>query len=104
MVEDEETTATPPAITKLRTVAGPMGGGTRVVVEGCGFVDGCEVKVDRVPVKAAFLSATEVAFTTLPRNLPGSVDVDVINPDGQRTLLIRAYEYCMAPVLTGVEP
>jgi hypothetical protein len=103
MVEDEET-PTPPAIVKLRTVAGPMGGGTRVVVEGCGFVDGCEMKVDRVPVKAAFLSATEVAFTTLPRNLPGLVDVDVINPDGQRTLLIRAYEYCMPPVLTGIEP
>lgn len=94
----------PPVIGKLRIAAGPMGGGTLVVVEGSAFVDGCEVKVDRVPVKTTFLSPTELSFATLPRNLPGPVDVDVINPDGQRTLLIRAYEYCMPPVLTGIEP
>jgi len=94
----------PPVIEKLRTVAGPMGGGTHVVVEGSGFADGCEVKLDRVPVKTSFLSPTELSFATLPRNLPGPVDVDVINQDGQRTLLIRAFEYCMPPVLTGIEP
>jgi hypothetical protein len=94
----------PPAIEKLRTVAGPVGGGTHVVVEGSGFADGCEVKLDRVPVKTSFLGPTELAFTTLQRNLPGSVDVDVANPDGQRTLLIRAYEYCLPPVLTAVDP
>jgi len=102
-VEDRESEP-PPVIQKLRTVAGPMGGGTQVVVEGSGFVDGCEVKVDRIPVKASFLGPTELAFATLPRNLPGPVDVDVINPDGQRTLLIHAFEYCMPPVLTGIEP
>jgi len=122
MVEDDETVADPepeppppsshapgpilppPAIAKLRTVAGPLRGGTHVVVEGSGFVDGCEVKLDRVPVKASFLGPTELSFATLPRNVPGPVDVDVINPDGQRTLLLRAYEYCMPPVLTGIEP
>jgi hypothetical protein len=93
-----------PTLTKLRAVAGPLGGGTRVVLEGSGFVDGCEVKVDRVPVKVTFVGPTELAFTTLPRNLPGAVDVDVVNPDGQRTLLLRAYEYCAPPVLTGIEP
>ena len=81
-----------------------MGGGTRVVVEGSGFVDGCEVKVDRVPVKAAFLARPRWPSRRFRGTSPGSVDVDVINPDGQRTLLIRAYEYCMPPVLTGIEP
>ena len=103
-LEEAPEKAPPPALTQVRPVAGPMGGGTRVVVEGSGFADGCEVKIDRVPVTASFVSPTELTFATLPRNLPGAVDVDVINPDGQRTLLIRAYEYCMPPVLTGVEP
>jgi hypothetical protein len=102
--EPSEPRSPPPAIAKLRTVAGPLGGGTRIVLEGSGFADGCEVKLDRVPVKTTFLSSTELSFATLPRNLPGPVDVDVVNPDGQRTLLIRAYEYCVPPALTGVEP
>ncbi|HEY3817812.1 MAG TPA: IPT/TIG domain-containing protein [Polyangiaceae bacterium] len=107
MVVSEETPeprGPAPAMEKLGTVAGPMGGGTPVVIRGSGFLEGCEVKVDRVPVKASFVSPTELAFTTLPRNLPGAVDVDVINPDGQRTLLVRAFEYCMSPALTGIEP
>jgi len=94
----------PPTITKLRTVAGPLAGGTEVVIEGSGFVEGSEIKLDRVPVKTSFRSPVELAFTSLPRNLPGAVDVDVINPDGQRTLVIRGYEYCLAPELSGIEP
>ena len=94
----------PPVIARLRTRAGPVTGGTRVVIEGSGFVEGSEVKLDRVEVKASFLGPTELAFATLPRNLPGPVDVDVINPDGQRTMLLRAFEYCLPPVLTAIEP
>jgi hypothetical protein len=96
--------APPPRIERLRPAAGPLAGGTEVVIEGAGFADGCEVKIDRVPVKAAYRGPTELVLTTLPRNMPGPVDVDVLCPDGQRTLVIRGYEYCMAPALTGVAP
>jgi hypothetical protein len=94
----------PPVMTKLRPTGGPLAGGTHVVIEGSGFVEGCEIKVDRVPVPARFESAGELSFTTLARNLPGRVDVDVVNPDGRRTMLLRAFEYCTAPALVRIEP
>ncbi|HEY8091266.1 MAG TPA: IPT/TIG domain-containing protein [Polyangiaceae bacterium] len=97
-------TTPPPLVTAVRPVAGPLGGGTRVTVEGTGFADGCEVKLGGVPVTATFESTTALAFTTLPRNLPGAVDVDVKNPDGQRTMLLRSFEYCAAPSLASIEP
>jgi hypothetical protein len=103
-LEPEAAKQPPPVMTKLRTVAGPLAGGTRVVIEGSGFAEGCEIKVDRVPVTTRFESERELSFTTLPRNLPGRVDVDVANPDGQRTMLLRAFEYCAAPTLVAVAP
>src|ERR1019366_7022067 len=58
-VEASERRLPPPAIEKLRTVAGPMAGGTHIIVEGSGFADGCEVKLDRAPVKTLFPGPTE---------------------------------------------
>jgi hypothetical protein len=88
----------------IRPTSGPLSGGTRVVVEGASFSEGCEVKLGGVPVTASFVSATELSFTTLPRNVAGAVDVDVKNPDGQRTMLLRSFEYCAAPTLTAIDP
>jgi hypothetical protein len=102
--EPEAPKEPPPIMTKIRPVAGPLGGGTRVVVEGSGFATGCTVKVDGVPVTAHRESDDELSFTTLPRNLAGRVDVDVANPDGQRTMLLRAFEYCTGPALASVAP
>src|ERR1019366_6730143 len=44
----------PPVIEALLTAAGPLEGGTPVVVQGSGFVEGSEVKVHRIPVKTSF--------------------------------------------------
>ena len=93
-----------PVITKLRPSGGPPSGGTLVVIEGTGFVEGCTTKVDRVPVSATFISPTELTFTTLPRNVVGRVDVEVINPDEQRALIVLGYEYCPPPLLTRIDP
>jgi hypothetical protein len=94
----------PPAISRLSASAGPLAGGTRLVIEGTGFVDGCVVKVDRVPVMTTSTSATEIAFAAPPRNVEGRVDIDVVNPDGQWTTLLQSFEYCMSPTLTGITP
>jgi hypothetical protein len=107
MVDDNEESkadAPPPIIARIRPAAGPLGGGTRVTVEGSGFVEGSRVLLDRVPVTAEFAGAGELSFATLPRNLAGRVDVDVVNPDGQRTMILRAFEYGDAPALTAIEP
>jgi hypothetical protein len=93
-----------PVMTKIHPTGGPLAGGTHVVIEGSGFVEGSEVKIDRVPVKARFVGSSELSFVTLPRNLPGRVDVDVANPDGQRTMLLGSYEYCLAPELASIDP
>ena len=94
----------PPVITKLRPAAGPLAGGTPVVIEGTAFVEGCVTKVDRVVMKSTFVSPTELTFTSLPRNVLGRVDVEVTNPDEQRALMVLGYEYCPPPVLAGIVP
>jgi hypothetical protein len=94
----------PPVILRLRAIVGPLAGGTRVVIEGTGFVEGCVVKVDRVPVTTTFTSSSEISFTTPARNVPGRADVDVVNPDGPWTTLLQCFEYCVAPTLTGITP
>jgi hypothetical protein len=96
--------APPPVIVRIHPAAGPLGGRTRVVVEGSGFVEGSRVLLDRVPVTAQVAGGGELSFATLPRNLPGRVDVDIVNPDGQRTMVLRAFEYCEAPALSAIEP
>ncbi|HEY1692754.1 MAG TPA: IPT/TIG domain-containing protein [Polyangiaceae bacterium] len=100
----EERRLPAPAMTAIRPTLGPMSGGTRVVVDGAGFAEGCEVKVGGVPVTAERGGDTSLAFTTLARNVAGQVDVDVVNPDGQRTLLLRCFEYCAPPTLMAIAP
>lgn len=93
-----------PSIERVAPDLGSTLGGTRVALEGHGFADGVEVKVDGVVVRALVESKERVVFTTMARNLPGRVDIDVVNPDGLRALAIQGFEYCLPPELVGVTP
>jgi hypothetical protein len=102
--QDAKPSLPPPIITRVHPTSGSMSGGTRITLAGTGFVAGCEVKIGGVPVTASVDGSTAISLTTLARNLPGRVDVDVVNPDGQRTVVPRAFDYCAAPTLARIEP
>jgi len=96
-----------PVISALTPSQGPRVGGTRVVVAGENFADGCKIAVDGVEVPASFLSSTQLAFVTPPRATGGKVDVQVVLPgltsepsDESRF----EYEASPAPSIVSISP
>lgn len=64
-------------VTAVEPQAGPVGGGTELVLTGTGFVDGASVMVGALPASAVdVVSATEIRATS-PPGAPGRVDVSV---------------------------
>jgi hypothetical protein len=93
-----------PTIERIVPSLGSTLGATRVTLEGRGFAPGAEVKVDGVTVASELEADDRLVLTTLPRNLPGRVDIDVVNPDGSRALVIQGFEYCLPPKLASAGP
>jgi hypothetical protein len=70
-----------------------MKGGDQIILRGSNFANGAEVKVGGV--RAGFVSvlnSTTISASTGARST-GTVDVMVINPDGQTAVLANAYTY-----------
>ncbi|MHB8873711.1 MAG: IPT/TIG domain-containing protein [Myxococcaceae bacterium] len=83
----------PPQLTAARPGAGPLAGGTRVLVTGTGFVSGATVTFGAtVSPSAQLIDSTQILATT-PPGIAGRVDVIVRNSDGQTTTLTGGYTY-----------
>lgn len=76
----------PVTLTSLAPIRGPTFGGTRVMLEGTGFVSGTEVRFGGTEsLRATVIDSTRAEVTT-PR-LPHAVyDVTAFNPNGAATL------------------
>jgi hypothetical protein len=90
---DELVPPPPPQISAVMPREGPMSGGTEVVITGTGFASGVDVFFDDEPASSvendqARITATSPAFSEETR-----VNLAVINPDGQKSVLLRAYQY-----------
>ena len=97
-----------PSLTGLSPAGGPAAGGTRVTLQGLGFLaEGAEVELVLFGGVAASdvleLSDTELACTAPPGTGGSRVDVTVINPNGQATLP-SAFAYSSPPTLSAITP
>lgn len=94
----------PPRVDLTTPETGTSEGGTSIVVEGSGFVDGAEVWVgEALCLDVVVLDDTRIECRT-PAAEPGLVDVRVVNPDGQVGLLPGGFSFLGPPVVVLVRP
>jgi len=83
--------------------------GSAVVVHGSGFQSGAAVSIGgAATASATYLSATQL-LVAAPAHAAGTVDVEVVNPDGQRATLAAGLAYAAPaaappPALSAVTP
>ena len=102
---------TTPTVTALNPVSGSVGGGTRVLIAGTGFIAGATVSFGGVPAtEVAVLSTTSIAVT-IPAHAPGAVGVTVTNLNGLGGSSLTAYTYVAnapppppPPTISGLSP
>ena len=94
------TPAPAPTIDSLAPAVGSTAGGEYIGINGTGFVDGCTVAFDGVPVEVWFGSDTYIEGLTVPHGA-GVVDVTVTNPDAQAATLPASLTYVGAVDETG---
>ena len=99
-----ETSGTPPTISSLEPDRGAMVGGTRVVLTGAGFAEGCRVRVGGAEVPASFHAADSLSFVTPPSVQAGSVEIRVVLPGLESEPSSFEFEASPAPVIVSLSP
>lgn len=93
-----------PTVTALSATAGPVGGGTVVVVSGTSFTGTTSVTLGGTAVRPTVLSGSQLRVTT-PAHAAGLVHVQVRTPAGTSgASAASAFSYEAVPTLTGVSP
>ncbi|MDR3676716.1 MAG: IPT/TIG domain-containing protein [Acidobacteriota bacterium] len=83
----------PPKMTSIAPTSGPAAGGTPVTITGTDLTNGASVNFGSAPASAVkWISNTSISATT-PAQAAGSVDVEVVNADGQIDVLESGYKY-----------
>ncbi|MGV3516271.1 IPT/TIG domain-containing protein [Luteitalea sp.] len=83
---------TPPSITAVSPVVGPMEGGTDLVVTGAAFQAGALVRFGADAGVVQQVTATSISVRA-PAHARGAVDVSIVNPDGGVAMLGQAFTY-----------
>ncbi|MED4586185.1 IPT/TIG domain-containing protein [Brevibacillus choshinensis] len=100
----------PPTITKITPDNGPMAGGTFVYIDGTEFVQGLKVYFGNTEAPVGtFYSSVRMRVTAPASLTAGSVDVKIVNPDGQETTKTAGYTFnapppSPAPTITKITP
>src|SRR6476469_3075772 len=93
-----------PTVTGLSVPAGPVLGGTVLVVSGSDFTGATSVLFGSTTVRPTVLSSTPLRVTT-PAHAAGLVHVQVRTPSGTSVAsAASAYSYDAVPVVTGISP
>lgn len=92
-----------PTITQLDPDSGPARGGMRVNIAGRNFQKGTVVKWDGKELTSRFQSAESLNIV-VPPGRAGSVQIEIVNPDGKNFVLPDAFQYHGAPQAVGVNP
>jgi uncharacterized protein YegL len=106
----ENLPAPPPSITNISPSSGPMAGGTNVYIDGTDFVQGLKVYFGEAEAQVAtFYNSTRIWVKSPAANVDGPVDVKIVNPDGQETIITEGFTYLAppppkAPTITNITP
>ena len=98
-----------PVVTSVTPNNGKLAGGTRIVIQGSGFLPGARVMIgpdtDNGPHFRAssveVMSSTNIMAIT-PPGKPGTMDVMVYSTDGQYISLSGGFTYNQIPTITGL--
>ena len=91
-----------PTASALSVVAGPIAGGTSVVLSGSDLASITSVTVGGTAATRNSTTSTSVTFTTPPKAV-GTYDVVVSNSSGFATLT-NAFTYVAAPTIASISP
>lgn len=81
-----------PVVSAVSPTSGSASSPTSIVVTGSGFVAGLTLTVGTTPAESVMLSGSSTIHAVVPAHLaPGTYDVVVENPDGQASVLTRAF-------------
>lgn len=96
----------PPAIQKVTPGLGTVAGGTVITLEGSNFaIQGpVRVLVGRVEASDVRIMNGQSLSAKTPAGMEGSMDITVINPDGQEGILKGAYLYMTQPQIKAAGP
>jgi len=99
-----------PAITKVIPDNGRLAGGTKITIQGNGFLPGAKVLIGDVYARTFVLaSAIQVISPNIinaitPSGEPGARDIVVRNPDQQEIIIPGGFTYNPMPRITDVSP
>jgi N-acetylneuraminic acid mutarotase len=79
-----------PAITRITPDHGTSAGGTKLTIEGTGFLQGARVMIGE-RVGTTMVKDDETIEAVTPPNPPGILDVHVVNPDTQKAVMREAF-------------
>jgi hypothetical protein len=94
-----------PTVTAVNPIAGPLVGGTTVVITGTGFTGTPTVDFGSTPAASYTVNSPTQITAVSPAEAVGTVDVTVTGPGGtSATSTADQFTYVVAPTVTGVSP
>jgi len=108
--EDGFTYNRAPAITKVIPDNGRLAGGTKITIQGNGFLPGAKVLFGDVYARSFVLASSiqvmspNIINAITPSGEPGPRDVVIRNPDRQEIILSGGFAYNPMPKITDVSP
>lgn len=82
-----------PNIVTLAPNSGPAAGGTSVNIIGSGFMVGATITFGGLPAPAVVINSAGSLTATTPPHTPGTVAVEVVNTNNQKTTLEDGFTY-----------
>jgi hypothetical protein len=87
----------PPSVTGVSPNSGPGSGGTTITITGSNFDPQATVLIGGIaPTSTQVVSGTQITATT-PPHAAGQAEVQVINPDQQRGVMLNAFTFTQVP-------
>jgi hypothetical protein len=93
-----------PAVVSLEPATGPASGGTVLWLTGTGLLPGAQLYFGAAAAARVQLADATHAVVRVPPGAVGTVDVTVINPDGQAGVALRGFAYVSDALLSGLAP
>jgi hypothetical protein len=82
-----------PVVTSVKPNVGATTGGTAISISGSSFQFGARVTIDGVEAPTYPVDSSNIIRLFAPAHQAGTVDVAVINPDGQNARVIGGFSY-----------